>query len=119
MDEKTKVKRAAHSIGRHEEIEDLMKRQTNLITIIQRIQGLQAELKETSDVHKRRNLKELEGYVRRVIVILDEVPQAKEELDFDITMASTWKIYVDERRKPKVDKAKPELNTEDLDYVYL
>jgi hypothetical protein len=32
-------------------------------------------LKETSEVHKRRDLKELEGYVRLVAAILDEVPQ--------------------------------------------
>lgn len=82
-----------------------------------RIHDLQAELKETSEVHKRRDLKELEVYVAQVAAILDEVPGAKEKLDFDMTMASTWKTYVYESRKPKVDKEKPELNTEDLDYL--
>lgn len=82
--------------------------------MIKRIHGLQTELKETSDVHKRRDLKELEVYVADVTAILDEVPRAKEKLDFDMTMASTWKIYVYESRKPKVEE-KPELNTDDLD----
>ncbi|KAH9005752.1 hypothetical protein EDB86DRAFT_2795497 [Lactarius hatsudake] len=117
MDEKAKVKRA-RSNGRHQQIEELMKRQTELNTTIKRIEGLQAELKETSDVHKRRDLKELEGYVGRVAAILDEVPRAKEELDFDMTMASAWKRHVYESRKPKAVE-KPELNTEDLDYMYI
>lgn len=91
----------------------------SLSTIIKRIQGLQAELKETSDVHKRRDLRELEVYVGRVAAILDEAPpRAKEELDFDMTMACTWKTYVNESRKPKVVE-KPELNTEDLDDMYI
>ncbi|KAH9172883.1 hypothetical protein EDB89DRAFT_1962838 [Lactarius sanguifluus] len=115
MDEKTKVKRASR---RHQEIEELMKRQTELNTTIKRIEGLQAELKETSYVHKRRDLKELEGYVGRVATILDEVPRVKEELDFDMTMASAWKRHVYESRKPKAVE-KPELNTEDLDYMYI
>ncbi|KAI9453660.1 hypothetical protein BJY52DRAFT_1288007 [Lactarius psammicola] len=118
MDEKAKVKRAARPNGRHQEIEDLMKRQTKLNAIIKRVQGLQAELKETSDVHKRRDLKELEVYVGHVVAILDEVPRAKEELDFDMTMACTWRTYVNESRKPKVVE-KPELNTEDLDCMYV
>ena len=85
--------------------------------MIKRIQGLQSELKETSDLHNRRDLKELEVYIGHVAAILDEVPRAKEELGFDMAMASTWKVYVNERRKPEVDKEKPELNTEDLDYL--
>lgn len=117
-DEKAKVKRAARSNGRHQEIEDLMKRQTKLNGIIKRVQGLQAELKETSNVHKRRDLKELEVYLGLVAAILDEVPRAKEELDFDMTMACAWKRHVNESRKPKVVE-KPELNTEDLDYMYV
>lgn len=84
---------------------------------IKRIQRLQAELSETSVVHKRRDLKELEIFVGRVADILDKVPRAKEELEFDMTMASRWKIYVNESRKPKVDKEKPEINTEDLDFM--
>ncbi|KAI9436974.1 hypothetical protein H4582DRAFT_1853973 [Lactarius indigo] len=118
MDEKAKVKRAARSNRRHQEIEDLMKRQTRLNTIIKRIQGLQAELKETSDIHKRRDLKVLEVYVGVVAAIIDEVPQAKEELEFDMTLACMWRRYVNESRKPKVVE-KPELNTEDLDYMYV
>jgi hypothetical protein len=59
----------------------------------------------------------LKVYVGRVADVLEEVPQAKEELEFDMKMASAW-VYVLERwRKAKVDKEKPELNTEDLDYV--
>ncbi|KAF8261742.1 hypothetical protein EI94DRAFT_1745299 [Lactarius quietus] len=118
LDEKAKVKRAARSNDRHEAIEDLMKKQTKLNTILKPITGLLADLKETSAVHKHRDLKELEAYVIRVAVIVDEVPRAKEELEFDMTMASTWRMY--ESRKPKVvEKEKPELNTEDLDYDYL
>ncbi|KAF8261744.1 hypothetical protein EI94DRAFT_1809815 [Lactarius quietus] len=117
VDEKAKVKREARSNNRHEAIEDLMKRQTKLNTIIKGIQGLQTELRETSDVHKSRDLKVLEDYVARVAAIVDEVPRAKEELDFDMKMASRWMIYVVESQKPKVDKEKPELNTEDLDYL--
>ncbi|KAH9172885.1 hypothetical protein EDB89DRAFT_1962863 [Lactarius sanguifluus] len=115
MDEKAKVKRASR---RHQEIEDLMKRQTKLSTLIKRIQGLQAELKETSHIHKRRDLKLLEVYVGLATAILDEVPRAKEELDFDMTMAGAWRRYVNESRKPKVVE-KPELNTEDLDLMYV
>lgn len=85
--------------------------------IIKRIQRLQAELSETSVVHKRRDLKELEAYLGRVADILDEVPRAKEELEFDMTMASRWKVYVYESQKPKVVKDKPQLNTEDLDFM--
>ncbi|KAH8984681.1 hypothetical protein EDB92DRAFT_1885663 [Lactarius akahatsu] len=118
MDEKAKVKRSARSNGRHQEIEDLMKRQTKLNTIIKRIQGLQAELKETSNIHKPRDLKVLEAYVGLVATILDEVPRAKEELDFDMTMASAWRRHVNESRKPKVVE-KPELNTDDLDLMYV
>lgn len=85
--------------------------------MVKLIEDLQAELKETSDIHKRRDLKELESYVGRVAAIFDEVPQARKELDFDMTMASTWMTYVNKRRKLEVDKEKPELNTEDLDYL--
>jgi len=60
----------------------------------------------------------LEVYVGHVAAVLDEVPRAKEELDFDMTMACTWRTYVNESRKPKVVE-KPELNTEDLDYMYI
>jgi hypothetical protein len=83
--------------------------------IIKRIERLQVMLKETSDVHKRRDLKELEVYVGQVAAILDEVPQARKVLEFDMAMACRWITYVNEIGKAKVDKEKPELNTEDLD----
>lgn len=85
--------------------------------ILRRIRDLQVAVKETSALHKRRDVEELKGYVGQVADVLEEVPQAKEELDFDMRMASAWKRYVFERPKAKVDKEKPELNTEDLDYV--
>ncbi len=85
-----------------------------LSTLSKQIKGLQAELKETSDVHKRRDIKELEIYIGRIDAILDEVPRAKEELEFDMTMACAWKRHVYESQKPKTVE-KPELNTEDLD----
>jgi hypothetical protein len=59
----------------------------------------------------------LKGYVGRITDVLEEVPQAKEELDFDMRMGSTWVYVLERRRKAKVEKEKPELNTEDLDYV--
>jgi hypothetical protein len=48
------------------------------------------------------------------------VPQAKElkeELDFDMRMGSIWVYALERRGKAKAEKEKPELNTEDLDYV--
>jgi hypothetical protein len=84
---------------------------------MKRIRGLQVDVKETSDLHKRRDLEELKVYVGRVADILEEVPQAKEELEFDMRMASAWVYVLERRRKAKVEKEKPELNTEDLDYV--
>jgi len=117
VEAKAKVKKAARSNDRHEAIEELMKRQTKINGTIKRLQGLHTDVKETSDLHKRRDVEELKVYVGRVADVLEEVPQAKEELDFDMRMASVWMIYVFERRNAKVDEEKPELNTEDLDYV--
>lgn len=139
VEAKAKVKKAARSNDKHEAIEELMKRQTKIKWVhdvhitwsslandcctlrcsgtIKRLQGLHTDVKETSDLHKRRDVEELKVYVGRVADVLEEVPQAKEELDFDMRMASVWMIYVFERRNAKVDEEKPELNTEDLDYV--
>jgi len=115
MDDKAKARRAARSNGRHQVIEDVMKQKTRLNDIIKRIERLQVVLKETSDVHKRQDLKELEIYVGQVAAILDVVPQAMKALEFDMAMASSWIAYVNGSRKAKVDKKRPELNTEDLD----
>ena len=84
---------------------------------MKRLRSLQTDVKETSALHKRRDVEELKGYVGQVADVLEEVPQAKEELEFDTRMASVWMRYVFERPKAKVDKEKPELNTEDLDYA--
>lgn len=85
--------------------------------IIKRIERFQVLLRETSDFHKRRDLKELEIYVRQVATILDEVlsPQAIKALEFDMAMACRWITYLNEIGRAKVEKEKPELNTEDLD----
>jgi hypothetical protein len=50
-----------------------------------------------------------------VSAIVDEIPQAKEELAFDLEMACAWRLYLEsqERQKPKVEK--PVLNIDDLD----
>ena len=85
--------------------------------IMKRLRSLQADVKETSALHKRRDVEELKVYVGQVADVLEEVPQAKEELEFDMRMASAWKTHVFKRPKATVDKEKPELNTEDLDYV--
>ncbi|KAN0138675.1 hypothetical protein V8E53_003663, partial [Lactarius tabidus] len=114
---KAKVKKGARSDDKHEAIEELMQRQTKISGIMKRLRGLQADVKETSDLHKRQNLDELKVYVRHVADVLEEVPQAKEELEFDMRMASAWVYMLERRRNAKVEKEKPELNTEDLDYV--
>jgi hypothetical protein len=51
-----------------------------------------------------------------VSAIVNEIPQAKEELAFDLAMASAWRTYVEERQKRKVEK--PVLNTDDLDGIF-
>jgi len=54
-----------------------------------------------------------------VSAILDRQSRAKEELAFDLSMACTWRIYVEEMQKRKVEKAeKPVLNTDDLDDLF-
>jgi hypothetical protein len=122
VEAKAKVKKAARSDDKHEAIEELMKRQTKIkwvheftlpraslandcrtlrcSGIMKRLRGLQADVKETSDLHKRRDLEELKVYVGRVADVLEEVPQAKEELEFDMRMASAW-VYVLERRRKR------------------
>jgi hypothetical protein len=87
-----------------------------LRTVIKRIESLQTALKASSDFHKPRDLKQLEVYIGHVSSILDEVPQAKEKLSFDITMACAWKRHVKEKHKRKAEK--PELNTDDLDDMF-
>ncbi|KAI0297517.1 hypothetical protein B0F90DRAFT_1819257 [Multifurca ochricompacta] len=114
MEEKGTVKRRQRQKQEHQIIEDHMRRQSYLNTIIKRIEPLQTRLQPRSDVHKCRNLKTLEVDVEKVLKILDEIPRAKEELAFDMTMACAWKRHVKEEwQKRKVEK--PELNTDDLD----
>ena len=87
-----------------------------LSTVIKRIKFLQTTLEAPSDFHRPRDLKQLEVYVGHVSSILDEVPQAKEELSFDMAMACAWKEYLKRKHKQKVEK--PELNTDDLDGMF-
>jgi len=82
-----------------------------------RIQILQTSLEASAHFHKFRDLKQLEIYIEGVKGILDEIPQAKGELAFDMSMACAWMRYVNEKPKPtKVEK--PELNTDNLDGMY-
>ena len=48
--------------------------------------------------------------------LLDEIPQARQELAFDLDMAGAWRRHVEEREKPKAEK--PVLNTDDLDGMF-
>ncbi|KAF8460963.1 hypothetical protein DFH94DRAFT_790038 [Russula ochroleuca] len=104
MEEKNKVKRQARSSDKHQGIEGLMERQTNL------------NLEASSSLHRDRDLKQLGVHLVNVSAIIDEIPQAKEELAFDLEMACAWRIYVENRQKPKVEK--PVLNTDDLDGMF-
>ena len=82
-----------------------------------RIQILQTSVAASAHFHKFRDLKQLECYIEGVGSILDEIPQAKEELAFDMSMACAWRRYVNEKPKPtKVEK--PVLNTDDLDGMF-
>jgi len=82
-----------------------------------RIENVQTSLEAKAPFHKFRELKQVERYIEGVGGILDEIPQAKEELAFDMSMACAWMRYVNE--KPKQTKVeKPELNTDDLDDIF-
>ena len=82
-----------------------------------RIQNVQDSLQASAHFHRFKDLKQLELYIEGVGGILDEIPQAKEELAFDMSMACAWRRYVNEKPKPmKVEK--PELNTDDLDDMF-
>ena len=82
-----------------------------------RIQNVQASLGASAHFHKFRDLKQLELYIEGVRGILDEIPQAKEELAFDMSMACAWMRYVNEKPTPTKVK-KPVLNTDDLDDMF-
>ena len=82
-----------------------------------RIQILQTSLEPSAPFHKFRDLKQVEGYIKGVGDILEEIPQAKEELAFDMSMACAWRRYVNEKPKP-MKAEKPELNTDDLDDMF-
>jgi hypothetical protein len=87
--------------------------------MIRRIKALQSSLAASSGFHKSRDVKKLEVNVEEVGRILDEIPQAKEELARDMEMACVWRRYVKELSKPKVEKVeKPVLNTDDLDGIF-
>jgi hypothetical protein len=136
MEEKNKVKRQARSSDKHQGIEGLMERQTNLKYVhnwlermktwltnaghdsdtLKRIKPLQTSLEASSSLHRDRDLKQLGVHLVNVSAIIDEIPQAKEELAFDLEMACAWRIYVENRQKPKVEK--PVLNTDDLDGMF-
>ena len=82
-----------------------------------RIQNVQNSLQASAHFHRFRDLKQLELYIEGVGGILDEIPQAKEELAFDMSMACAWRRYVNEKPKPtKIEK--PELNTDDLNDMF-
>ena len=82
-----------------------------------RIQIIHTSLGASAHFHKLRDLKQLELYIEGVRGILDEIPQAKEELAFDMSMACAWMRYVNEKPKPtKIEK--PELNTDDLNDMF-
>ena len=136
MEEKKKVKRLARPSEKHQGIEGLMERQTKLRYVhdwlermmarltdaqhdfsakIKRIKALQMTLDASSSFHQGRDLKKLGVQLASVRNIVDELPHAK-ELAFDLSMASAWKRYVEERQKPKVEK--PVLNTDDLDDIF-
>ena len=82
-----------------------------------RIQNVQNSLQASAHFHRFRDLKQLELYIEGVGGILDDIPQAKEELAFDMSMACAWRRYVNEKPKPtKIEK--PELNTDDLNDMF-
>ena len=84
-----------------------------------RIKALQTSLAASSEFHKLRDTKKLEVQIEEVGRVLDEIPQAKEELARDMATACMWKRYVEELSKPKVQKVeKPVLNTDDLDGMF-
>jgi len=84
-----------------------------------RIKALQSSLAASSGFHKFRDVKKLEVNVEEVGRILDEIPQAKDELARDMATACVWGRYVKELSKPKVEKVeKPVLNTDDLDDIF-
>jgi hypothetical protein len=56
---------------------------------IKRIKDLQTLLGAPSGFHKLRDRKQLEGHLESVGLILDEIPQAKEQLTHDMAMAGT------------------------------
>lgn len=137
MKEKKKVKKQARPSEKHQVIEGLMERQTKLTYVydrfemmmarltnaghefsatIKRIKALQTSLEASSSFHKGRDLKKLGVQLVNVTTIIDEIPQAKEELSFDLAIASAWRRYVEEVQKPKVEK--PVLNTDDLDGIF-
>ena len=82
-----------------------------------RIQNVQTSLQASAHFHRFRDLKQLELYIVGVGGILDEIPQAKEELAFDMSMACAWRRYVNEKPKPTKTE-KPELNTDDLEDMF-
>jgi hypothetical protein len=84
--------------------------------MLKRIKTFQTSLEASSTFHRDRDLKQLAVHLVNVSAIIDEIPQAKEELAFDLEMACTWRTYVEKKQKPKVEK--PALNTDDLDGVF-
>jgi hypothetical protein len=85
---------------------------------IKRIKDLQKLLGAPSGFHKLRDLKQLEGHLESVGRILDEIPQAKEQLTRDMAMAGTWREYLKRKKMPKPKVEKPVLNTDDLDDMF-
>jgi len=119
MEEKSKVKRQESQSAGHQGIEKLMEQRTTLCKMSKRIKALQSTLAASSALHKLRNVKKLEVHVEEVGRILDEIPQAKEQLAHDMATACAWRRYVKELSKPKVEKVeKPVLNTDDLDGMF-
>ncbi|KAI0042885.1 hypothetical protein FA95DRAFT_1609833 [Auriscalpium vulgare] len=110
MKSKMQVKKqSAATKDKHEDIDALFQRQTELNACIKKITALQKTLEANSDLHKRRDLAELKPYVGRVVELVQEW-SPPEELFFDMNIAV--KGIVKDRVKPKVEK--PMLNVEDL-----
>ena len=86
--------------------------------MLKRIKTFQTSLEASSTFHRNRDLEQLAVHLVNVRAIIDEIPQAKEELAFDLKMACTWRIYVENLKKQKPKVEKPVLNTDDLDDVF-
>ncbi|EGN94529.1 hypothetical protein SERLA73DRAFT_114784 [Serpula lacrymans var. lacrymans S7.3] len=96
----------------HQELEEVSERLTKMTSLLKNSKRLQKTLEPKSELHRRRDLQELESSVSEVELLVQQLPQEKRmELQEDLNLGWTGIV----KKLVKVKKPKPLLEVDDIE----